>query len=240
MSIEDRAHADAGTAADEFAWRAFRYVHGELTADEAEAFEEDLAIEQAAREALAQAVELTAALETAALETAALETAGDAGVPAQYVATRQRPPAQGAVGTLWLPRWSRRQVLTGAGLVGAGLVGAGIAACLAVAVTLGLMGRFGPRDSGDHGPIDPGNPQAALAEAWAGIGGDEWHDTQWHDNAPLPMVFSADADVADEDRLHADHDAELNVPSVPSWLLAALDPQRDGTPEIEEIKEIKQ
>jgi hypothetical protein len=227
MNIEDRNLSGTG---DELAWRALRYLHGELTADEAEAFEEDLAVEQPAREALAQAVELTATLEAAALE-----PAGDVGgPPSEYAATRRPAPTEPTFGAVWRRRLSRPQVL----------LGAGIAACLAVVVTLGLTGHLGRHDPDDRGPPDPGNAQAALAEAWAGIGGDVWHDIVLHDAAlheaalhdvapPVPMAFFPDGDGAD-------HEAELSVPSVPSWMLAALDPQPDETPEIEEIKEIKQ
>jgi hypothetical protein len=47
------------TVSDELAWRAFCYFHGELAAEEADAFEARLANEQSAREALSQAVELS-------------------------------------------------------------------------------------------------------------------------------------------------------------------------------------
>lgn len=47
---------------DELHWLAFRYATGELNAEEEAAFEERLAEDQAAREALAQAVELHQAL----------------------------------------------------------------------------------------------------------------------------------------------------------------------------------
>ncbi|QDU27817.1 hypothetical protein ETAA8_29080 [Anatilimnocola aggregata] len=43
---------------DELAWLAFRYVAGELTAAETEQFELQLAVDQRARETLAQTVEL--------------------------------------------------------------------------------------------------------------------------------------------------------------------------------------
>jgi anti-sigma factor RsiW len=48
-----------GGASDEALWLAFRYVHDELSADEAEAFEERLATEQPVREALAEATRLS-------------------------------------------------------------------------------------------------------------------------------------------------------------------------------------
>lgn len=43
---------------DDLAWLAFRYVAGELDQAEAEAFEQQLATDQAAREAVAQSVDL--------------------------------------------------------------------------------------------------------------------------------------------------------------------------------------
>lgn len=47
------------TMSDDMLWAAFRYSHGELSAEEAEAFEEQLATEQPAREALAEATRLS-------------------------------------------------------------------------------------------------------------------------------------------------------------------------------------
>lgn len=54
---------------DDQAWLAFRYVADELTAEEASTFELRLAEDQAAREAVAQAVELSAAVKLAIGET---------------------------------------------------------------------------------------------------------------------------------------------------------------------------
>ncbi|WP_425618845.1 hypothetical protein NA78x_002561 [Anatilimnocola sp. NA78] len=50
---------------DELAWLAFRYVAGELSPTEVEQFEERMAVDQAAREALAQSVELYHAIAAA-------------------------------------------------------------------------------------------------------------------------------------------------------------------------------
>lgn len=50
-------------------WLAFRYISGEMTAEEADAFECRLADDQGAREAVAQAVALTAAVSLAAPST---------------------------------------------------------------------------------------------------------------------------------------------------------------------------
>jgi len=50
---------------DELAWLAFRYVAGELSAAEVGQFEERMAIDQAARESLAQSVELYHAIAAA-------------------------------------------------------------------------------------------------------------------------------------------------------------------------------
>jgi hypothetical protein len=210
------------TEADELAWRAFRYLHGELTAVEAEAFEEDLAIEQPAREALAEAVRLTATLECVA--PAVVEGVSGVG-PVRVAPRRDRSNA--------LPgKVSRRQVM-----VGVGIVGAGLAACLAIAVTLSLLGRLRPGEVVDRGPTDPGQSQAALAEAWAGIGDAEIVQPEYLASHSAGLLSD------DEDRLDSSlhgQETESGVPSVPSWLLAALDPQQAEMPDSEEYKEIKQ
>src|SRR5262245_34308227 len=51
---------------DELHWLAFRYVAGEMTAAEEESFEQQLADDQEAREAVAQVVELNEAIRLAA------------------------------------------------------------------------------------------------------------------------------------------------------------------------------
>jgi hypothetical protein len=176
--------------ADELAWRAFCYLHGELTADEAEAFEEDLAVEQPVREALAQAVKLSAAL----------EAAGEMPAAAGY-GIRSVPTTLGS-----RPAWWRR--LARPRLV----IGAAVAACLVVAVTLGVWGRFGRDDHSGTGS-DNGNAQAALAKAWAEFGvNDDWRPPD-HDPEPSP----------EDEHGRGDHEEDLNLPSVPSWLLAAVD-----------------
>ncbi len=239
MNCEDRnLGPDApALAGDELAWRAFRYLHGELKEAEVEAFEEDLATEHSAREALAQAVRLTAALEVAEVggaEVGAVEIACNTSKcgTRELIATRLPQRTASAFVTLWQSRLSQPRVL----------VGTGIAACLAVAVTLILMGRFGPRGAGHSGPTDPGNAEAALAKAWVVIGRDE----EWqHVTSTLPAISSSDGDSADggpdasvgpDVHLHPDHEggpeAGLSVPIFPSWMLAALDPQPSETPEV--------
>lgn len=55
-------------------WLAFRYAAGEMTADEQHRFEQRLADDQTAREAVEQAVELTAAVRLAAASTPAVRS----------------------------------------------------------------------------------------------------------------------------------------------------------------------
>lgn len=57
---------------DELHWLAFRYVAGELSAAEEERFEQRLAKDQAAREAVEQAAELSNAIRLVAADTAAV------------------------------------------------------------------------------------------------------------------------------------------------------------------------
>ena len=198
--------------ADDLAWRAFCYLHGELTADEAETFEEELAVEQSAREALAQAVELSGAIEAAAAcEKSAASGYGTHSPPMTCVPTTLggRPA--------WWRRLSRPQLA----------IGTAVAACLVVAVTLGVAGRFWPRDRVVPGP-DSGNGQAAVAEAWAQIGGheignhDDEHGQPLVAEAPMAPHEHDPESAPDEDRAD-EHEEGAGVPSVPSWMLAAVD-----------------
>jgi hypothetical protein len=62
---------------DQLDWLAFRYIAGELTADDEELFEQRLAEDQTARDAVDQAVELQEAIRLASSE-AASDRGGDA------------------------------------------------------------------------------------------------------------------------------------------------------------------
>ena len=67
-SIASGSMNDSISAAESLDFLAFRYVVGELTAAETTAFEELLEADQAAREAVAAAVEITAAIHAAGIE----------------------------------------------------------------------------------------------------------------------------------------------------------------------------
>lgn len=200
----------ASCPADDLAWRAFCYFHGELTADEAEAFEEDLAVEQSAREALAQVVELSGALEaSAAFEKLAANGCGTHSPAATCV------PASLAGRPAWWRRLSRLQLA----------MGTAAAACLVVAVALGAIGRFSPRDGVTPGP-DSEIGQAAVAEAWVQIGsreiGDDEHGQPLVAVAPMVPHDRDPESTSDEDRAD-EREERVAIPSVPSWLLAAVD-----------------
>jgi hypothetical protein len=222
MSAEQRneKRAEADDARDEFAWRAFCYLHGELTADEAEAFEEDLAVHQSAREALAAAARLTEALQSAEV---ASETPEPSSLPCQRAGSVERPRAS------WWHRVTRRRVL----------VGAAAAACVALIVTFALNrpdrnGTGGDPQNHAGGNGESGSAQAALAEAWLDVGGADWST---HPLAAASDPSSAESDLhgaAGDLEEQGGPDAELTVPS---WLLAALDSGADPLDETPEVNQ---
>lgn len=119
-------------------WQAFCYVSNELSAEERLAFEESLAIDQVAREALARAVELTRAVAAAESQESPLAT-----------------PLESAVVIKAGSNWTRR----------ISWMALGAAASLLAAV---LLSNFGDADSvstlvNPHG--DQSNRE--LASAWS-------------------------------------------------------------------------
>jgi hypothetical protein len=69
-------HADTALTTDKLDWEAFRYIANEMTSAEVAAFEQLLATDQAAREAVATAVEISQTIHTAeSLATTPIATA---------------------------------------------------------------------------------------------------------------------------------------------------------------------
>ena len=193
---------------DDLDWLAFCYIADELSLDEAAAFENRLADDQAAREAVARAVELAGAVAVVGAEDL------DRATPASVV--------RGA--------WRRRSL---AGRVGWTAITA--AACLVVLVLAYRHDRgIGPVASspqeapgGGHVGISDGVPDelaivwsqtreelAALQfDVWAADSLDDRDESE--DWSPLPAE-----DDAEEDLYAA------NTP--PSWMLAAVHGSRPG------------
>lgn len=163
-------------------WLAFRYVAGEMSADEAAAFEMKLADDQDAREAVSRAVELTERLAQAAPATA------DVALP---VADRPSPQ----------PTWRRPLVRAAAPL-------AWMAAGAAAALLLVNLDPWPARPPIERGPGTPppaaaGNRPAADAALWARLQADgDWASpdlARWLEEPPALA-----ADERDEDQESAD------------------------------------
>ncbi|HUG92976.1 MAG TPA: hypothetical protein VML55_19200 [Planctomycetaceae bacterium] len=124
--------------ADDLGFEAFRYVAGEMADAESAAFEQRLAADQQAREAVARAVEIAQAVTV--LGPQAVAAAGPA------FASVRRP--------------SRRAALV--------MLVATVAACLLLAVALDPFGRSGRDPVGDGLLADSGRPAnaARLVEFW--------------------------------------------------------------------------
>jgi len=199
---------------NELDWLAYQYVAGEFSHAERDSFEERLAIDQAAREAVAAAVELSSACRAA--------FAADSVRPAHVVSRRSTPSGQST-------RQTARRLA---------VLAAALAACIAIA----WLGRFrdggsdpglADRDATDRGASAVGSeslwgtsgPQRLgrvqqLALAWADLGEqlspDEPRDAAANGAGDPPDINSAAPTSA------ASHDEDLEV-AAPDWLMAALD-----------------
>jgi hypothetical protein len=225
--MTDQTHNDLG-------WRAFRYVAAEMSPDEVARFEEQLADDQASREAVARAVELADAL---AVVSAERDVSTDLVTP-----TLHRPDR-----SFW---WSRM-----------GWIGVGAAAALAcVFLFRAIRGEPEPNLAANDAPRAPAefvssdDPEATrLAQLWCRTR-DELEpadDSSWSPPEPFdPLSLEPDgitragageapdrADIIGSDD-DLPGDTADTVEAVPSWMLAALageaDGIDDGLPEPEE------
>src|SRR5262245_16159830 len=113
-------------AGDELAWLAFRFIAGEMTADETTAFELRLADDQAAREAVAAAVELFHAV-----------CAAEAAEPVVAVAAKERST------------WSQKVTWVASGAVAAALL-------VMVSLNLGSVANwFGSNNGATVAAVSP-------------------------------------------------------------------------------------
>jgi hypothetical protein len=188
----------------ELAWLAFRYIEGELALAEAAEFEIRLESDQAAREAVAAAVELAAVVELAgAVEIASL---GER-LPAIEAGSRHRA-ASAQAGRLdgtyhtRAPRWK---------LSAGGMALAAAASLLAVLFAYSLAGRNGPVRSAsaplDSTALDSTALDRQLADAWAA--------TAWRDGS-----------LADRD-VRVDNDRPLEFDALPEEFAVEI-PDEDG------------
>ena len=205
-------------------WLAYEYAAGELSDSQCAAFEERLAIDQSAREAVAAAVELIAACQIA-FEQRPVDFECPVASPATTSPQRRRASPRRRTAS---PR--RR---TAARL-------AVVAGTLAACVTIAWLGQFqgggsGPgladRDAQDRGASLVGSeslwgqrgPAQQLAAIWADLG-----ESLFPDITPLGEVTSdgteMNTSVAPSNGIPSGDEADL---AAPDWLMAALD---DPTP----------
>ena len=186
---------------DDIDWLAFCYIADELPLDEAAAFENRLADDQTAREAVARAVDLTRAVAVLGAE------------------DRHRATPVSVVRSAW-----GRRIFSGR----LGWTAITAATCLAVVLVYRLdrgierVANLGqPAQSGEQIETSDGSPEQ-LALLWnrtreelATLQFDDWasdllEETDEPDGSPLPLA----KDEAGEDAYAA------NLP--PSWMLAAV------------------
>jgi hypothetical protein len=145
---------------DNLAWLAFRYIADEMPAGEVESFEGRLAVDQAAREAVAAAVELAQAVTAVLADVLSIESARHL-----TLTTRHSPPTPHSARSR---RWVRP----------VGWMAAGAAACLAAVLLLPRLGvlRDWARGRSEHAAVP--NETSRLAVLWASAAFGE-HAEQW-------------------------------------------------------------
>jgi hypothetical protein len=178
-------------------WLAFCYLSDELSADERAAFEESLAADQVAREALSRAVELTCVISMAESRAASPTlTAHSATGPLVATASHVAAAARGC--------WSRR----------ASWMAVGAAASLLLMVVASNRGYFQPADS--RPTLAVATDDHRLATAWIAT------RTEFPIQASNSWASEdspAQADAAFESTATVD---ELMADETPSWMTAAL------------------
>lgn len=229
-----------GSASDELLWQAFRYVAGEMTDDEAEAYEVDLAENASACEAVARAVRIRQCVYAVECERRPIS----APVPASKASRSAGRRQSAIIATRELQSFATNQ-LRGATLIVAGVTLAGLA----------LLWLTSGSGDAKRGPvIVRQQPEAkGLSDAGALV-------ALWRDPSPaigganaLPhegeFVHGSDVEGLDEDGANeggsdeeslaeGDHveavGQELAVlDPVPAWLLAAVGSQPESSAPID-------
>lgn len=175
-------------------WEAFRYIAGEMSAAESEAFEARLETDQALREAVAAAVELTQAVAILGVES--LQTPPAVHQPCvaiarrrwAYVATVAVTVCLAFVAVYWLPRFDRGE-------------------------------EVAKNDA--YVTEDSEHSLAAVAESWTAFRDSQRLQEQMQaaESEDTAHWTEADLETLESESLLAEH----SDPPVPAWLLAAAE-----------------
>ena len=199
MNFNELTSAENAAASRDLDWLAFRYVAGEMDADETAQFEGCLAEEQVAREAVAAAVILLQAVPLAAGD----EQRTGQESPATVVAAPQGEKVHS---------WRQR------------LAWAGVGAAASAAVLLATTGNHPTRHRSDRlaGVATAANSDVDnLAVTWSSLADDESDSPAdaSSDDATAPSTQPADVDATGSTQ---DIVEQL---SAPGWLIAAVAPE---------------
>jgi anti-sigma-K factor RskA len=237
MKTDDFAHRGIDSPDGDSAWRAFRYVMGEMSPAEAEAFEETLASDQEARELVARSTGLVIDLFTAGSLSAAQNGSrhgSSAHEPAEHPLADVRPAAAA------MP--ARRRKVGRWAVAG---LAAAVCCCVAVGVTLFShrvathLADFPSGDSSDGGAshlvaiwserlaelapeqatTEPAATESTTSERTESSPSGESDDSRLAtatENAPAGSAAALDQIASDDS-------------DVPSWMIAAVElGQRPG------------
>jgi hypothetical protein len=222
---------DSISAAESLDFLAFRYVVGELTAAETTAFEELLEADQAAREAVAAAVEITAAIQAAGMQpvvAGASDSAGGAASACPHgsvslLGTASLRDTANLRDTVPLRRWR----VIGLWLVGGSLACLGMVALVDHWAAQRLRDAGGDLASGSSGDAASDSVPGQLARLWSETRPLVVGDLAGDSDDPTDMdgvggLFAAGTG-AGEGPTDAAGDGPIDaVADAPSWMIAAV------------------
>ncbi len=213
-------------------WTAFRYVLDELPAAEASAFEERLALDQGAREMLAEAVRLRDTIAAgmpahAEVPACAMPFAPPFAKVSAEVALPQVVPAASAAAVAGSPTFAARRERPVMPLWSSAGWFAFAAACLALFAVLSRP--FVPGETAPAGtPVDEQLLAALMLDAADGSAADEFSpEGASHWVAAVPS--STDEDEAASEPYAPP--AGMDESAAPDWLIAAVVESNTGVPE---------
>lgn len=236
-SIASGSMNDSISAAESLDFLAFRYVVGELTAAETTAFEELLEADQAAREAVAAAVEITAAIHAAGIEPviagASVSVGGAASArphgSVSLLGTASPHDTANPHGTASLhgivPR--RRWRVIGSWLVGGSLACLGMVALVDHWAAQRLRDAGGELASGSSGDAASDSVPGQLARLWSETRPLAVGDLTGDSDDPTDMdgvggLFAAGTGAGDGPTDAAGDGPIDAVADAPSWMIAAV------------------
>src|ERR1700733_3990422 len=222
---DSAASGPNGTLGPDAEWSALRYVLGEMTAAEADAFEQTLASDPQACEQVAAATRLTNTVLAAELSG---QAPNGVGMPQSARPTPVVVPARSVRGP---------QVRSGQWAI------VGLAAAVCIVVAGGLSWLSSPNTPQDATALDRADGAGSLVAMWTEQSAEAAEESSTtgavageHANADETVALSEGVGVAvaDADDLNGTDEDEVLIAdddyNVPGWMIAAVDNSHSFTP----------